>query len=273
MQTDPMTGLYNKIAMATLSDKVLKDYPDGRHALMVIDVDNFKGINDTLGHAFGDLVLMDVCTKLSAAFRTNDIVGRMGGDEFAVLMKNVPNTGSVLKKAAGLSGVFRQTYRGESTDYKLSCSIGVIMIEAGCRDTFEALYRKADAALYKAKQRGKDQVVLYRDTDSDNYSIESTRTNDEERQNLKASHDIATHIFELLYAAKDFHVGITEALAAIGQQYHVSRVSIFENDHENLMLRNIYEWCNAGISPKVDQLQNISILSGDESIMDSFDRN
>ncbi|MEG1417542.1 MAG: PAS domain S-box protein, partial [Oscillospiraceae bacterium] len=64
VQSDPMTGLYNKIAMATLANKILSENPDGRHALIVLDIDNFKGINDTLGHTFGDLVLMEVCSKL-----------------------------------------------------------------------------------------------------------------------------------------------------------------------------------------------------------------
>ncbi|MEG2930129.1 MAG: GGDEF domain-containing protein, partial [Oscillospiraceae bacterium] len=84
-QKDPLTGLYNKVAMATLANKGLSESPYEQHALMVLDIDDFKGINDTLGHAFGDLVLIDVATKLKTAFRNNDVVGRIGGDEFSVL--------------------------------------------------------------------------------------------------------------------------------------------------------------------------------------------
>ncbi|MEG1524391.1 MAG: diguanylate cyclase [Clostridia bacterium] len=271
VQTDPMTGLYNKVAMATLSNKVLFDQPTGLHALIVLDVDNFKGINDTLGHAFGDLVLIEVGTKLKTMFRNNDIVGRMGGDEFAILMKNALDTSRVLKKATELAAAFRQTYAGEKENYKISCSMGIIMIK-GNDESFETLYRKADAALYQAKNSGKDQFVLYQEKDADSYPIESTRTNDEELQNLKASHNIEAQIFELLYTAKDFNISINMALAAIGQQYHVSRVAIFENNADDLTTSNIYEWCNDGVAAKMDELQNLKLHLGSESIMDCFDR-
>ncbi|MEG2096761.1 MAG: diguanylate cyclase [Pseudoflavonifractor sp.] len=270
VQTDPMTGLYNKIAMTTLVNKALSGTPDGRHALITLDIDNFKGINDTLGHAFGDLVIMEVCAKLKISFRSHDIVGRMGGDEFAIFLENVPDTSSVLKKATELSAALRQTYSGEKGDYKISCSFGIIMIEGNC-GSIEQLYRKADAALYQAKQNGKDQFVLYQEENADQYPIETIRTNDEELRNLKASHNIEAQIFELLYTSKDFNVSIHMALAAIGQQYHVSRVSIFENDDDNLTTSNIHEWCNVDIPPAIDALQNMPIRSGTESIFDRFD--
>ncbi|MEG1985197.1 MAG: diguanylate cyclase [Oscillospiraceae bacterium] len=272
VQTDPMTGLFNKIAMATLSNKVLSECPNGCHALIVLDIDNFKGINDTLGHAFGDLVLIEVCSKLKTAFRNNDIVGRMGGDEFAVFMKNVPDTSSVLKKATELSAAFRQTYFGEKEDYKISCSIGIFIIEAN-QDTFETIYRKADAALYQAKRNGKDQFVIYQEKDAASYPIEFARTNDEELQNLKVSNNMEAYIFELMYTSKDFNISINMALAAIGQQYHVSRVSIFENDEKDFTTSNIYEWCNDGVETKMDSMQNMKLLSENESIMDCFDKN
>ncbi|MEG2571199.1 MAG: diguanylate cyclase, partial [Clostridia bacterium] len=271
VQVDPMTGLYNKIAMATLSNKALSECQSGRHALIVLDIDDFKGINDTLGHAFGDLVLIEASTKMKTMFRNNDIVGRMGGDEFAIFMKNVPDTANVLKKATELSGAFRQTYIGAKEDYKISCSIGIIMIEDN-NDTFEKLYRKADAALYMAKENGKDQFVFYAEKDAENYPIESIRTNDEELQNLRAEHNIESHIFELLYTSKDFNISINMALAAIGQQYNVSRVAIFENDEENLTTSNIHEWCNEGVPAAIDNIQNMFLSEGNESVLDCFDQ-
>lgn len=272
IQTDPMTGLYNKVATGTLANKLLRDNKNSLHALIVLDIDNFKGINDTLGHAFGDIILIEVCTKLKALFRSNDIVGRVGGDEFAIVMRDVPDKSRVLKKAAELSKTFSQTYVGEKENYKISCSMGIIMIEDG-NESFETLYRKADAALYQAKRNGKDQFVLYRDEESDSYPIENTRTNDEELQSLQLSHDIEEHIFELLYTAQDFNISINMALAAIGQRYHVSRVAIFENMEDDLKVSNIYEWCNEGIPSKIDELQNIDISHGDDSILDCFDKN
>ncbi|MEG2199704.1 MAG: diguanylate cyclase, partial [Anaerovorax sp.] len=272
VQTDPMTGLYNKMAMATLANKIILNPSKRHHALLVLDVDNFKGINDTLGHAFGDLVLIDIATKMKTSFRDGDIVGRMGGDEFAILMKNVSDTSSVLKKATALSRALRQTYAGEKKDYTISCSIGIIMIDSN-QHGFETLYGKADAALYKAKENGKDQVVLYQEEDMNSYPIECIRTNDEELKKLKESHNMEAQIFELLYTAKDFHISINMALATIGQRYHVSRVSIFENNEDHLTISNIYEWCNDGIPSKISRLQNLQLTLGTESILDCFDEN
>ncbi|MEG0252332.1 MAG: diguanylate cyclase [Christensenellaceae bacterium] len=272
VQTDSMTGLYNKVAMSIIAKKILGENPSGCHALIVLDIDNFKGINDTLGHAFGDVVLIEISAKLKTVFRGADIVGRMGGDEFAILMKNVSDTSHVLKKAAELSGIFRQTYAGEKGNYKISCSMGIIMTENN-GDTFETLYRKADAALYKAKQDGKDRFVLYQESDAQNYPIESTRTDDEELQDLRAYHNTEEYIFELMYASDDFDASINRTLAAIGQQYRVSRVYIFENDESGRYTSNIYEWCSDGIAPKINDLQNLKIVSGTESILDCFDKN
>ncbi|MEG2145194.1 MAG: diguanylate cyclase [Lachnospiraceae bacterium] len=271
VQTDSMTGLYNKVAMDTLVNKILKDDTNSFHALIVLDIDNFKGINDTLGHAFGDVVLIEGSTKLKALFRSNDIVGRMGGDEFAILMKDVSDTSMVLKKVMDLSGVFRQTYVGEKEDYKISCSMGIVMIQ-NSTECFEKIYRKADAALYQAKQNGKDQFVLYQEQDSSTYPIASKQTQKEDLHHLKTSHNIEDHIFELLYDSKDFNISIHMALAAIGQQYHVSRVAIFENNQDNNTTNNTYEWCNDGVNSERNNLQNIKLESETESVLDCFDQ-
>ncbi|MEG1166345.1 MAG: diguanylate cyclase, partial [Oscillospiraceae bacterium] len=206
-------------------------------------------------------------------FRSNDIVGRVGGDEFSVLMKNIPDTASVLKKGTELSRLFRQTYVGEKQQCKISCSIGMIIKEADTDDTFEALYRKADAALYEAKQSGKNRFVLYQAGDADSYPIESTKTDDEDLQSLKKSRTLEAYIFELLYTARDFESSINMALAAIGQQFAVSRVSIFEHREDGRTTRNLYEWCNEGVSSELENMQQLELFSGNTSIMDCFDKN
>ncbi|MEG0507533.1 MAG: diguanylate cyclase [Longicatena sp.] len=270
LQKDAMTGLFNKVAMESLVNDILESDADKLHALIVIDIDNFKGINDTLGHAFGDVVLIDVAEKLKTLFRSDDIIARMGGDEFAIVMRNVPDTSMVLKKATELSNAFRQTYTGDKAEYKISCSMGILMIETD-DEPFEVLYRKSDAALYQSKESGKDQFVLYQENNAKNYPISNNKTREEELQNIKSEHNIEEYIFELLYATKDFQVSINMALAAIGQYFHVSRVSIFENDDEMKKTTNIFEWCNTEIPSFIKQLQDIDLSFGEQYIMDSFD--
>ncbi|MEG2118385.1 MAG: diguanylate cyclase, partial [Clostridia bacterium] len=273
VNSDSMTGIYNKSALVQLTNKILRENQDKRHALIVIDIDNFKGLNDTLGHAFGDVVLIESAAKLKSIFRGNDIVGRMGGDEFAVVMENIPDKNLALKKAAEISKTIRQTYSGQKNDYSISCSIGVVIIEENNTDPFETLYRKADAALYQAKECGKDMFVLYDESEAQNYPIESKRTNDEELQNLATYHNPEEYIFELLYTTKNFDASINKALAVIGRQYNVSRAYIFENDDLNRYTSNIYEWCNDDISPQISNLQNIEFSLGETSLLNCYDKN
>ncbi|MEF9920079.1 MAG: diguanylate cyclase [Erysipelotrichaceae bacterium] len=273
VQIDAMTGLYNRVAMDALCNKAIQNNPLERMALIVLDIDDFKSINDNYGHAFGDVVLIEVCAKLKKTFRSDDILGRMGGDEFAILMRNIADISGVLKKVSELSNELRQTYLGDKKDHKITSSMGIVIIENRDKDTFDSYYRKGDAALYQSKQSGKDQFVLYQDKDAKQYPIKSDLTKDEERSNLKSTYNLEEHIFDLLYASNNFAVSIHMALAAIGQYFHVSRVAIFECYEEHRSLRNIFEWCNDGVVSVIDQLQNVSIHSGEESIMNSFDEN
>ncbi|MEG1527548.1 MAG: diguanylate cyclase [Clostridia bacterium] len=271
-QIDQMTGLYNKMACSTMANASLQNNTNSLYALIVLDIDNFKGINDTLGHAFGDLVLIDVATKLKDFFDKDDIVARIGGDEYAILMKDAISSNNILKKVTATSAMLRQVYQGEKGDYKITCSMGVIVIEDKL-ESFDSLYRKADAALYKAKQGGKDTFVLYDESEADSYSIETKRTNDEELHNLRTSHNIEERIFELLYSSKDFNININMALAAIGQEYHVSRVAIYENNEDNTFTSNTYEWCEKGIPPQLEIMQNVPMSFENSSILESFDSN
>lgn len=160
-ETDPLTRLYNKIETQRGIESYLNSRePEQKCALLIIDLDNFKGINDNLGHQFGDAVLVDISTKIKKLFSEDDIIGRIGGDEFVVFMKDIPNEEIVMKKAAGICNAFHQSYTGEQQDYKISGSIGVSI----CPDhgsSFDELYRKSDLALYEAKHLGKDCFKIY----------------------------------------------------------------------------------------------------------------
>ncbi|MEG2381548.1 MAG: diguanylate cyclase, partial [Oscillospiraceae bacterium] len=270
VKIDPLTGLYNKTATMILANSILEKEPEGRHSLIVLDIDNFKGVNDTLGHSFGDAVLVDVSAKLKAVFRSDDVVGRIGGDEFAILMKNVPDTNRVLKKAAEISGIFRQTYAGEKENYKISCSMGIVMVE-NKDERFKTLFLKADAALYQAKQNGKDMFVLYDSDKINNYMTLNAKPNDDV-EFMKTHNSLQEQIFTLLYDAKDFESSINMALVTIGQKYNVSRTYVFENDEKNEYTSNTYEWCNTGIKPQIDILKKLAIGESGDSFLDCFDK-
>jgi len=160
-QRDPLTNLYNKVVTKELIDELLiSEDGKGTHALYLIDIDNFKAINDNFGHAFGDVVISTMANNLSHSFRNFDIVGRIGGDEFLILMKDVTDRSVIFQKAEEICKNFHDLFKNINGKVTMSLSIGIcILPEDGL--SFDELYKKADAALYVSKNNGKDTFTFY----------------------------------------------------------------------------------------------------------------
>jgi diguanylate cyclase (GGDEF)-like protein len=133
----------------------------GRHqvAVMFLDVDNFKNVNDSLGHDAGDRLLQAVAQRLVKSTRFSDTVARLGGDEFAILLEGITTIAEVESQAAALIEGLGQPFALSATEVRVSASIGVAFSasEAGA----EALLSKADIAMYHAKAAGKNRVVTF----------------------------------------------------------------------------------------------------------------
>lgn len=160
--TDLLTGLNNKLA----TERKIKDYiaknPKSRAMMFILDIDNFKKINDTMGHAFGDEVLRSLGHQIGSIFRASDIIGRVGGDEFFIFLKNIMTDETIKKEAKKVENFFQDFKTGEYTKYSATASIGVAIFPEEGAD-FDSLYKAADQALYKAKKRGKNQLAFYND--------------------------------------------------------------------------------------------------------------
>ena len=156
---DPLTGLKNKRALEQEVESVITE-SGSAGAFMIMDLDNFKNVNDTFGHPNGDKVLQLFAACLKNTFRGDDFIGRLGGDEFVVFMKNVNERQKISRKAEQLMDNFQSSLPKEFSGCKLSVSIGVASVP---KDgiTQPVLYRKSDKALYEAKKRGKNQVCFY----------------------------------------------------------------------------------------------------------------
>lgn len=152
-QIDEMTHLFNKITTEKMVTSVLSEFPQKKQALIVVDIDNFKSVNDILGHKVGDHIICVVAGVLSSLFRNTDIIGRIGGDEFVVLMRNVPDYNVVTKKAAQLIDLF-ENKEGLSIPENISVSVGIAFSDDNDR-TFSDLFSKSDQALYMSKKCGK----------------------------------------------------------------------------------------------------------------------
>lgn len=100
---DPLTGLYNKSETQNAIERTIASGTQNeKHAFLIVDIDDFKGVNDTLGHHFGDMVLTDISGKISKLFTKRDIVGRIGGDEFVIFLRNVKGENEVRSRAGEL---------------------------------------------------------------------------------------------------------------------------------------------------------------------------
>lgn len=160
--TDQLTGLYNKAATERLIREYLAEHPDEQALVFLLDIDNFKKINDTMGHAFGDEVLSTIGYQLKREFRMSDIIGRTGGDEFMICLKNMKDDTITQKEIARVERFFKNFRVGEYVKYSPTASIGVSVFPKHGKD-FESLYKASDQALYIAKKRGKNQVAVYGD--------------------------------------------------------------------------------------------------------------
>lgn len=159
-QVDGLTGLYNSITAKTLISERLADKERrGTDAFMLMDYDDFKQINDTYGHLIGDRMLEQLGKSLKRTFRSTDIIGRVGGDEFAVYLKDVRTVHLVQEK-------YRQamdSMRAAAVDIPVSVSAGIVFVDAEAEGepmTYEAVFKMADAALYQAKRDGKGRAVV-----------------------------------------------------------------------------------------------------------------
>ena len=158
--TDLLTELNNKIATERKIKEFLEDNPDTQCLMFVFDIDNFKKINDTMGHAFGDEVLRSLGQQLRNEFRVTDIIGRTGGDEFILFLKCIKSDEQLEREGIRISNFFHQFKAGEYVKYSATASIGATVFPRDAVD-FQGLYKAADSALYEAKRRGKNQLVFY----------------------------------------------------------------------------------------------------------------
>ena len=161
-QTDKLTGLFDKLTtQETIGGYLEGPGKNSRHTLMILDVDDFKAINDNYGHFFGDQALQAVAEKMKATFRGDDVIGRTGGDEFMVLLKNTCDSEFVKRKSHELAEALRHCMDDSGHKNCVSVSLGIAFYPAAA-DDFACLYKAADSALYQAKNSGKNSFALYR---------------------------------------------------------------------------------------------------------------
>ena len=219
---DPLTGLANRALFYDRIEHALTREPrnDGHVAVLYLDLDDFKPVNDRFGHAAGDQLLVAVSERLRACVRSADTVARVGGDEFGVLLEGVPGPNEPVQSAERVLAAFDEPFTIEGQSLALSISVGITLSEP--EDGADDLIRHADLALYAAKRSGKRRFELYHpaldregapdDLDRATW-LYSTDEQREEIRSVLASDDAITMVFQPIMDLRTGRVAGYEALS------------------------------------------------------------
>ncbi|HEV3046204.1 MAG TPA: sensor domain-containing diguanylate cyclase [Solirubrobacteraceae bacterium] len=159
---DALTHCHNRSSILTALERELEHERHGCTCVLYVDLDGFKAVNDTLGHAAGDELLALAAERLRSASRGEDDVGRLGGDEFLVLMRDIPECARGLELAERIGASLRDTVTLSSGKVQLRASIGVACTQPGERVTVAELIERADTAMYSSKGEGRGSPVFAR---------------------------------------------------------------------------------------------------------------
>ncbi len=235
-QLDTATELYNKAATEHFIKKSLTMLTAAKtDALMLIDIDDFKNINDGYGHLTGDEAILQIANAMKSVVTTNDLPGRIGGDEFAIYFRDILDTAILTEKAEIIANKLRDAYPGGNTSPKVTLSIGIATATTGV--TYEQLLDRADTALYRAKAKGKNCNVLYmQEMERDQY------VNDRQNKAANIYQELSNALIECFYRAGNTDNVITQAFAFLGNNLPIDKIGIFEYAQDKEHLNCTYQW-------------------------------
>ncbi len=158
-ETDQLTGFLNKLSTTLKVNELIRE-DDEQGAFFIFDIDDFKKLNDTYGHRVGDIFLKELTSKLSLSFRTTDVLGRVGGEEFVLYLSGVGDNRHYLEeKAAQIQSICNSIRLDAAPEKEFSCSIGIARFPFDGK-TYTELYEKADKAMYYVKKHGKKNFAF-----------------------------------------------------------------------------------------------------------------
>lgn len=161
---DYLTDLPNRVSFMEKIGEVMQSvHPDEAIGIFFIDLDSFKNVNDTLGHSYGDEMLIDVTDRLKQALDEGDYLARFGGDEFIILTQNVKDSGELEEKAKRIQNVFSYPFVLAAREFFITVSIGIVVAPKDGKNS-QVLLKNADSAMYAAKKMGKNTYCFYDET-------------------------------------------------------------------------------------------------------------
>lgn len=229
-EKDALTGLYNKGATMQLIENAIHDSSkDTLNAFMIIDLDNFKEVNDLLGHAQGDQVLVDTGVALNDIFKGGDIVGRIGGDEFVVFIKNLNAISNADILANKVVRNVNFTFDYEERQIHVTCSVGVAIYPYH-GSTYKELINKADKAVYTAKANGKCGYRIYDAASTMVYHATRKAAEYNSEEGMEMNRGIEDLVMQVLFEDKVMESALKSAIELITAEYDFHRGYVCGND-------------------------------------------
>lgn len=242
---DALTGAYNRKGIITHIEELLRQNPEAISACVSLDIDNFKEVNDTFGHLYGDAVFSETAKKIQKLCRSDTLIGRLGGDEFVAFFPRLQSEEVLMHAAERLQTALVNTYTSGSHMVKTSVSMGISFYPRH-GTTFTELYDKADIAMYHCKRNGKNGWTVYQDTmercqqimekpDSDNIG--------DMQLNKPFEGNIGEYIFRILYRReKTDPQTMRTVLELIAHHYDMQYFYVMDFNRETQSIQPLLSW-------------------------------
>jgi diguanylate cyclase (GGDEF)-like protein len=239
---DPLTRLFLKNGIESIANNELESDKPHPFSLIIIDIDNFKVINDIYGHLFGDHILKEVSKIFKRNFK-NSYIGRIGGDEFLIIDFNNPDYNNIWNEMHNMYEDIRHTdFKNLANDIILKNSMSdsnlenfKITISSGLArfpydgTTYEELFTKADKALYRGKRKGKNCFIIYKQELHGNISVDKNTESDFGYRDTLIFETLISNFITKLESGVEFVDSITDSITSIGDYFQLDRISVYKH--------------------------------------------
>lgn len=266
---DLLTGVFDAANARMEIDTYLKTSgKTGSHAMIVVDIDDLKSINTNLGYLFGDAVIANMAEAFQESIPEDSVIGRIGGDEFIIFLKNISGMEQVMESAERIRSALQEVYVGEYKELKITCCMGIVRYPIYGK-TYQELFENADKALFQAKENGKNMIQMYDQTllhclpEKESGYYNQYRMHDSQSLFRGEGQKIIHFAFDIMAKTKDVSSAVKLLMEKIGREYHVDSVGIIETEKGRTRLNVTYEW-HAKKSDVFDiEIEETVLLRGD----------
>lgn len=239
---DPLSKVLNReTAIEKIRERLKTQTMNEECAFIVLDIDNFKNINDTFGHLYGDAVIAMVAGSIKSTLDSEDIIGRFGGDEFLVYIDNTKPE-NLERKLENIRLAILKMRIDKNDEKDISCSMGVTLGRG--RVKYEDLFRQADSALYMAKTNGKNRFEYFNGEFIDKNALTYTgiMTEEDESEEVSENHDIIMVALEIASKSTDSDNAISNLMRHIGVAVNLDCIQIMKYDMINDKVEIEFQW-------------------------------